>query len=178
MVWHRSGVGREQHVMNAADILKYGHATVCKSIDGLPVSDWEIGGVCGYWSVKDIIGHLAAHEHILIEVLSTFLNEATQTPYLVQVAEVGYGQFNDIQADARKNKSVQAVLEEYNAAHDRTLALVKRMSPDTLREVGTIPWYGSEYALDDWIVYGYYGHKREHSAQIDVLRDQQNRRKD
>jgi hypothetical protein len=28
-----------------------------------------------------------------------------------------------------------------------------------------------EYALDDYIVYAYYGHKREHSAQIAVFRD-------
>jgi proline iminopeptidase len=28
-----------------------------------------------------------------------------------------------------------------------------------------------EYALDDFIVYNYYGHKREHSAQIAVFRD-------
>jgi hypothetical protein len=37
---------------------------------------------------------------------------------------------------------------------------------------GTLPWYGPEYALDDFIVYSYYGHKREHSAQINVFRDQ------
>jgi hypothetical protein len=28
-----------------------------------------------------------------------------------------------------------------------------------------------EYALDDFIVYQYYGHKREHCAQIAVFRD-------
>lgn len=161
--------------MNAADIMKYGHATVCKTLDGLPVSEWEIGGACGYWSVKDIIGHLAAHEHVLVEILATFLGESTETPYFVQLAEVGMGRFNDIQAEARQHQSVQAVLEEYNTIHARALELVTRMPPETLRDVGTIPWYGSEYALDDWIVYGYYGHKREHSAQIDVFRDQRSR---
>jgi hypothetical protein len=29
-----------------------------------------------------------------------------------------------------------------------------------------------EYALDDVLIYMYYGHKREHSAQIAVFRDQ------
>jgi hypothetical protein len=164
--------------MNAVDIMKYGHATVCKTIDGLPVSDWEIGGVCGYWSVKDIIGHLAAHEYILAEVLATFLGEATETPYFVQLADVGMGRFNDIQAETRKNHTVQTILEEYNSVHARALDLVQRMPPETLRDTGTIPWYGPEYSLDDWIVYGYYGHKREHSAQIDVFRDQQNQKKE
>ena len=41
---------------------------------------------------------------------------------------------------------------------------------EELREVGTIPWYGLEYSLDDLIVYMFYGHKREHSAEIAVFR--------
>ena len=39
------------------------------------------------------------------------------------------------------------------------------------RENGTLPWYGAEYSLDDFIVYTYYGHKREHAAQIAAFRD-------
>lgn len=34
-----------------------------------------------------------------------------------------------------------------------------------------MPWYGDAYALDDLIVYMYYGHKREHNAQIAAFRD-------
>ena len=45
------------------------------------------------------------------------------------------------------------------------------LDPARLREPGSIPWYGEEYALDDLIVYQYYGHKREHSAQIEAFRD-------
>jgi len=44
--------------MNLSDILKYGHQTVLRTVDGLPDKEWERGGVCGVWSVKDIIAHL------------------------------------------------------------------------------------------------------------------------
>ena len=37
---------------------------------------------------------------------------------------------------------------------------------------GTLPWYGEEYDLEDFIIYTFYGHKREHSAQIAAFRDQ------
>lgn len=67
--------------MNAIYILKYGHLTVCQVIDGLPDEHWQTGGVCGVWSVKDIIGHLASFEHLLIEVLTSFLGGG-ETPYL------------------------------------------------------------------------------------------------
>ena len=42
---------------------------------------------------------------------------------------------------------------------------------EVLRRPGTLPWYGAQYALDDFIVYQYYGHKREHTAQINVFKD-------
>ena len=58
--------------MNASDILKYGHHTVLRAIDGLPEAEWETGGVCGVWAVKDIIAHLASYEQVLAEVLSSF----------------------------------------------------------------------------------------------------------
>ncbi len=48
--------------MNAQDILNYGHLTVCHTIEGLDDRHWITAGVCGVWSVKDIIGHLAAYE--------------------------------------------------------------------------------------------------------------------
>ncbi len=59
--------------MNARDVLKYGHLTVLRTIDGLPKADWETSGVCGYWSVKDLIAHLASFEHVLVDVLNSFL---------------------------------------------------------------------------------------------------------
>jgi hypothetical protein len=157
--------------VNAGDILKYGHATVCKTIDGLPLAEWEVNGVCGVWSVKDIIGHLAAFETLLVEVLSSFVEESA-APYLVQLSELGAARFNDVQAAARKSQSVSDVLAEYNDQQARVMALVARIPLETLQEPGTLPWYGLEYALDDYIVYQYYGHKREHSAQIAVFRDQ------
>ena len=38
-------------------------------------------GVAGVWSVKDIIGHLAAYERVLIDVFNSFLHQ-NATPYL------------------------------------------------------------------------------------------------
>ena len=37
--------------MNGKDILKYGNLTVLKSIDGIPLGEWDTPGVTGYWSV-------------------------------------------------------------------------------------------------------------------------------
>jgi hypothetical protein len=155
--------------MNASDILKYGHLTVLRTIDGLPKADWETSGVCGYWSVKDIIAHLASFEHVLVDVLNSFL-EGGPTPYLDKHNDRAYN-FNDSEVALRHGKSVDEVLAEYSATQAKTMTLVAQIPEETLRRPGTLPWYGMEYALDDYIVYAYYGHKREHSAQIAVFRD-------
>lgn len=155
--------------MNAGDILKYGHGTILQTVDGLPDAAWETGGVCGVWSTKDVIAHLASYEQLLMEVLSAFTGGGP-TPTMQMWGELGMG-FNDTQVEMRKDASAAVVLAEYNAAHDTVRAQVAEMPADTFAQTGTLPWYGAEYSLDDFIVYTYYGHKREHAAQISAFRD-------
>jgi hypothetical protein len=165
--------------MNASDILKYGHGTVLQAIDGLAAAEWEISGVCGVWSVKNIIAHLASYELVLGEVLSSLQQHPDQpnaspgtqvTPMLNAFVEPG-GRFNDTQV-ALRSYSHTEVLAEYISAYERGAALAAQLPAETFRQAGTLPWYGLEYALDDFIVYAFYGHKREHCAQIAVFRDQ------
>ena len=51
------------------------------------------------------------------------------------------------------------------------MQLAAQNTPETFRANGSIPWYGAEYCLDDYIVYTNYAHKREHCGQIDVFGD-------
>jgi len=155
--------------MNATDILKYGQLTVLQAIDGFPEAAWETSGACGTWSVKDILAHLASYERVLVDVLTAFTSGGP-TPTLNTYIELG-GQFNDIEVNGRKEKTIQDVLAEFNDTHSQVMSLIVTLPPETLRQTGTLPWYGMDYALDDVIVYMYYGHKREHSAQIAAFRD-------
>lgn len=155
--------------MNAVDILKYGQATVLQAIEDFPEGEWETAGACGVWSVKDIIAHLASYEEVLVDILSTFIGKHA-TPYLDKYTEPG-GQFNDSEVERRKRRTVREVLDEFNDAHAQVMSLAAQINPEVFRQTGTLPWYGMAYALDDVIVYMYYGHKREHSAQIAAFRD-------
>jgi hypothetical protein len=157
--------------MNALDILKYGHQTVLQALNNLPKTDWDTGGVCGVWPVKDIMAHLASFECLLVDILGTFLDQPS-TPYLDRYLEAGPMVFNDTEVARRKEKTVAETLAEYNDTQAKTMTLAAQIPVETWRQAGTLSWYGPEYALDDFIVYSYYGHKREHSAQIAVFRDQ------
>jgi uncharacterized damage-inducible protein DinB len=155
--------------MNAVDMLKYGHQTVLQATDDFPEGEWETAGACGVWSVKDIIAHLASYEEVLVDILSTFIGKHA-TPYLDKFTELG-GQFNDTEVQRRRGRTVREVLDEFNDAYAQVTSLAAQIRPEQFRQAGTLPWYGMEYALDDVIVYMYYGHKREHSAQIAAFRD-------
>lgn len=155
--------------MNATDILKYGQLTVMQAIDGFPESEWETAGATGVWSVKDILAHLASFEQVLVDILTTFISDSP-TPALSAYIELD-GQFNDIEVNKRKEKTVQDILAEFNDTHTQVMSLIGKIPVESLRQTGTLPWYGVDYSLDDVIVYMYYGHKREHSAQIAAFRD-------
>lgn len=157
--------------MNPTDILKYGHSFLLDSLNGLPESDWETSGVCGVWSVKNILAHLESYEQWLEEVLSPFADVQADPSILKRMGELGPDGFNDEFVLGRAARSPSESLIAYTKAWERVQALVPKVPAEKWRETSTIPWYGDEYSLDDFIVYTSYGHKREHGAQIAAFRD-------
>lgn len=155
--------------MNAVDILKYGHSFVVGNVNGLPEEAWHTP-IVGVWSVKDLIAHLASFEQILVELLGTFQGKM-ETPTLAAF-QASHAQFNDDEVERRQHLSASEVWAEYEAAHQQNIALMESIGLDERRALGTLPWYGPEYSLEDFIVYSFYGHKREHGAQIDMYRAQ------
>lgn len=158
--------------MNPSDVLKYGHNTVTRTLEAVPTARWETAGVCGVWSVKDLVGHLAAYEHLLTEVLAPFTNLSIDYKYMPQIGQIGIAAFNDAQAATRQQHTPAQVLAEYNDTFAYNQEQVVTQVPAAIwSQLGTLPWYGNEYSLDDYIVYTFYGHKREHCAEINVFKD-------
>ena len=157
--------------MNAHDVLMYGHLWVHKHLDGLTEEQWLTPGVCGVWSVKDIIAHLSSFEQLLVEVFASCLGPA-ETHTLDSFTSQDGDAFNAEQVGQRMHLSVDEMLQDYNERYEAAMTLLSHINENVLRQPGTIPWYGKEYSMEDLIVYQYYGHKREHCAQIAIYRDQ------
>ena len=128
--------------MNAQDVLKYGQGTVLQTVAGFPEPMWETGGACGTWSVKDIIGHLASYEQVLVDVLSGFVARRA-TPYLDRFTQLG-DRFNDTEVASRKAKTPRELLDELSNAHAQVMALAAQIPEEAFRKPGTLPWYGME----------------------------------
>ena len=157
--------------MHPVDVLKYGNQTVLRVVEGLPSAEWATAGVCGWWSVREIIAHLTSFEHILSEALE-----------IAGGARDGYGPtlrawfrngqaFNDEQVAGRAALSADETLADYAAAQAQTMTLAATLPPEAWLHTGFLRAYGPEYDPQDFITYALYGHKREHAAQIAVFRD-------
>jgi uncharacterized damage-inducible protein DinB len=156
--------------MHAMDILKYGHLTVAGTIEQVPESEWESPDVCGWWSTKDIIAHLASFEQALVELLNQILGKEGSTPTLDSFSKSPQ-EFNDIQVAQRQEKTPAEVWAEYVETQAQTMALLAQIPVTRQRQMGLLSWYGPEYDLEDFLVYSFYGHKREHMAQVAIFLD-------
>ena len=150
--------------MNPIDVLRYGDREVRSVIERYRDDDWAAIAL-GVWTAKDLLGHLGAFEARIADVLAGFVGEAPVTELL----SADPATFNDDQAAIRAHWSIDQVRAEYDEAAARVADYAARIPAETWRAVGTIPWYGPEYSLEDLCVYQMYGHKREHAPQLSAV---------
>jgi hypothetical protein len=152
--------------MNAHDILFYGNRNLLESLERIPPDQRNTTGVVGWWSARECMAHLAIFEEELVEVLESVIGDG-HVPAAAQMSP----DMNDILVAQRDHESFDQLMQEYQNAHTRVMELIEQIPPEKLGEVGTIPWYGEEYSLDDFLVYTYYGHKREHAGRFEMFDD-------
>ncbi len=150
--------------MNAIDVLMYGQRTILATVGRYTPEDWDRIAL-GVWTSKDLLGHLGAFEVRFADVLATFVD----APLISDLLTADPRTFNDDQAAVRKDWTIEQVTDEFIQAHERVMTHARGVMPERWREVGTIPWYGAEYSLDDLVVYQMYGHKREHDPQLSAV---------
>ncbi len=155
--------------MHAENILFYGHRSIMRAIRGIDETDQNKTGLCGIWSAKDVIAHLASYELIISEVLGK-MNGLQATPTYDRFLA---GNFNDAEVEARKSQSYQQVLEEYKASRQIVSEEIKNIFLAKLRKKDSLEWFGRKIDLEDFIVFVGYGHKREHAAQFNAFKDLQ-----
>lgn len=156
--------------MNMIDVMRSGHQTVMKAVDGLEPERWEVPNyVVGVWTTTNTVAHLASFEAVLIDVLTTIDDDDANTPVLDEIL-AGPAQFNDAHVAMREHLAPDEVLRQYESNFEEALELARALPADVRTRNGLLEWYGSDYDLEDLIAYMFYGHKREHSAQIKLFR--------
>ncbi|HZR39354.1 MAG TPA: DinB family protein [Ktedonobacteraceae bacterium] len=135
--------------MNAPEVLENSHQLVIQSLEDLPEAEWDITGVSGDWSVKDVLALLTAYEQALVDVINTFLGEKP-TAYMLSLFNTP-AEFNAEAIKARRYHTAQQVLMEYQDLQVQSTSLLTRIPPETVEQKGAMPWYKSEQSLADVI---------------------------
>jgi hypothetical protein len=104
----------------------------------------------------------------MVEVLTSFVAHCP-TPTLDMLL-AGYDVFSDWAIRAHHAQPMHEGWAEYEAAHAQTLALLALIPADLRHQPGTLPWYGPEFTLDDFLLYTFFGTKRKWSVQLNTWR--------
>jgi hypothetical protein len=167
MLYYAASTGEGD--MYTLDLLEQAHVAALRSVDGLPILGWHIPGVYGDWSVKDIFAYFTSCQYVMLDIFASVTGE-TRTPALDRWLK-NRERYDAVGVARRRNHMVQVVLDEYNDVHMETINQLIRIPDQLLRQKGTLPWYGEEYDLEQFITYVFYHHMRDLADHIAAFRD-------
>ncbi len=139
------------------------------SYEGLSPDDMQRPGVCGDWSARDVLAHLAAWDRETTRTYRTMV--AGERPHFLDLSDEEIQEFNAQNHAATKDLSLDEVLAELAASREEML--------EVLRETGNAqlfaPAPGDEHA--DLSIAACINvtisHDEEHAEMIENWRDEQ-----
>jgi len=133
------------------------------ALEGIPESDWELPGVAGNWSIKDILAHLSRWEAELVKFL--WQVQQGQTPTSIQLENIDVDAVNAAWQREARDRSLQRVLEDYHLVRTQTAARVEMLDEKDLLAPNRFKWAKGK-PLWEWIAADSYEHEAEHLQDI------------
>ncbi|GAB4500044.1 MAG: hypothetical protein OHK0052_15900 [Anaerolineales bacterium] len=120
-------------------------------------------GVCGNWSIRDVLYHLARWEAELISLL--WQTRQGGTP-----STVHFGKLTDAQINAQWEKegaerSLARILDDFHSVRAQTLRRIEAFSERDLTNPQRYAWLNNR-PLYQWILESTVEHETEHGEQI------------
>ncbi len=121
----------------------------------VPVAERESRRVCGEWTLKDVLGHVADWELWFLRRLRQLFAGQAPDPNDAEDEDA----WNRAHAEARRDQAWEAVWADFHSTHDAMMVLLMAMDQSHLNQ-----------RLFDWSIYHfvrvYADHDREHAAGI------------
>ncbi|MEJ2748865.1 MAG: DinB family protein [Anaerolineae bacterium] len=127
----------------------------------IPKAEWTTRPVCGIWTLKDLIGHLADWEKVGIDGLRQLV--AGQTPEFDELI-TNFDTWNNAHAAARNDQPWAEVWADFEETRETLLALVDQMGERDWERPFTAPWDSSingYFWVNVWA-----GHDHEHATDV------------
>lgn len=119
----------------------------------------------GTWRVRDALSHLAARANGVDRVVQRAKAVAGGTPPapITSIDEINAGQVEE-----RKDRSVEAILDEIRTGHAAAIAALQHVDDDTLAMQIPLGFRPGEAAVADLMMRGGPGHDGNHLDQVEA----------
>jgi hypothetical protein len=158
--------------MNKVTILEEltnSHRKMLEAIDGLSEEAMLQPGVCGYWSVKDVLNHLSHWEAELV----TLLWQVAQgkRPSSTSHSNEEIERLNQRWQQEGFERSLEMVIADFRGVRKQTIRRVEALTEDDLMQSDRFPWLRGKSLADKIAVYSF-EHDMEHMDSINKWRYQ------
>lgn len=126
----------------------------------IPADERATRPVCGEWTLKDVLGHVADWERVCVEGLRQVA--AGRAPQIEHVEDVEA--WNRDHVEARRNQPWEEVWADLHATRAALLEVLEEMSQADLAQSFPSPWE-PESTSYDW-VRAFLAHDREHARDL------------
>jgi len=137
-------------------------ANLLWAIEGLEEEEMTLPGVEGEWSVKDLLGHIAAWEREARLVAQKIAEEdAPCFDYQIDPRDE-WREWNAREVEKRRGLPLSDILEELTAEHEKFKEMVEGLGEEQLSRKAISPW-GWETTVEEQIRVQYqheWGHAR------------------
>lgn len=134
-----------------------------RSFAGLPDSVLLESGAVGWWSIRDVLAHIATWNEEALKNLPLILDNKPLTRY---ARYGGIDAFNAREQERKRGLSLEQVRQELAATHERLMSFLKDC-PESAYVTGSR--FLRRLRLDT------YSHYREHASQIATWRGERER---
>jgi hypothetical protein len=126
----------------------------------IPAEERSTRAVCGVWTTKDLVGHIADWEQFGVEGLR--LMAVGQAPAIEQIKDIEA--WNQTHARARHDQPWEVVWGDLNRIRHDLLETLARMGSPELQQSFAFPW-GEEGTAIEWVSV-FVRHDQEHAADL------------
>lgn len=140
------------------------------ALAGLSPDAMRQPGVCGEWSIKDVLAHITGWEqHMLRWYRAGQRGEEIEWPVPGFFTDEEVQRINQMMYEQNRDRSLDAVRADFEASYADVRAAVEAMREDEIFSAGRYAWTG-EHPLLAYILANTEGHYTEHAAQIRAWR--------
>ena len=140
------------------------HDTLALALEGIPDESMTKRPVIDWWTLKDVLGHVAMWERVAIRFVEEFQRNGAPTPLGLK-DDAAVDTYNKRGAAERRDWSLARVRTELDAASRDLLAAVGPLTDEQLNAPLPAPWENGA-TLERLIAWNSYEHMPEHVAQI------------